>query len=89
MLSNENIEKMPNVIQQRRKELNKLVEKYPQKIPTTKAADFLKMDIECFRRAIEQNRLPFALGCNNDKYGNRYSYVSSITFYLWCISPIL
>lgn len=89
MLKIEDIEKLPSVIKSRIKELNALVEEYPYKIPTIKAAEFLKMDIECFRRAIEQGRLPFALGCNNDTYGNRYSYVSSMTFYLWCLSPVL
>lgn len=87
MLTKEQIEHMPSIMQDRIDELNKLIEEYPCKIPTVKAAKYLKMDVECLRRAIEQGKVPFALGCENDIYGNRYSYVSSITFYLWCISP--
>ena len=37
----------------------KLIETYPLKIPTTKVAKYLGMDIECLRRAIEQNKIPF------------------------------
>ena len=83
-----NREKLPKVIQDRLKELEELIEMYPIKIPTTKVAKYLGMDIECLRRAIEQNKIPFALGCESDKLGNRYTYVSSLTFYLWVTSPM-
>lgn len=83
-----NKDKLPQVIQDRLEELEKLIEMYPLKIPTTKVAKYLGMDIECLRRAIEQNKIPFALGCESDKLGNRYTYVSSLTFYLWVTSPM-
>lgn len=83
------IQKLPINIQNRVHELQKLVDKHPYKIPTTKVAKFLGMDIECLRRGIEQGKIPFALGCNNDSFGNRYSYVSSVTFYLWFLAPII
>ena len=89
MITKEDYQKLPEIIQLRIMELDKLIEQYPYKIPTVKAAEFLKMDVECFRKAVEQGKLPFALGCDNSNYGNRYSYVSSLTFYLWCVSPIL
>lgn len=80
---------LPQAIQNRLRELDELIEMYPLKIPTTKVAKYLGMDIECLRRAIEQNKIPFALGCDSDKLGNRYTYVSSLTFYLWVVSPII
>ena len=80
---------LPPVIQNKIDELETLIQKYPNKIPTTVVAKFLGMDIECLRRGIEQGSIPFALGCNNDKYGNRYTYVSTTTFYLWYIAPLI
>ena len=80
---------MPKTIQDKINELEQLVYEYPNKIPTVKAAKFLGMDIECLRRGIEQGVIPFALGCNNDKFGNRYTYISSPTFYLWYLSPLI
>ncbi len=88
-LNKEYVENLPFTIQERIHQLNKLIEEYPSKIPTVKVAKFLGMDIDCLRRGIEQGKIPFALGCDNDTYGNRYTYVSSLTFYLWCISPSL
>ena len=88
MISQDKTNILPSVITERIKELNHLVDEYPYKIPTDKVAKFLKMDIECLKRSIEQNKAPFALGCDN-QYGNRYSYISSLTFYLWCLAPIL
>lgn len=85
----DSIKKLPANIRGKISELDKLIDKYPKKIPTVQIAKFLGMDIECLRRGIEQGTIPFALGCNNDEYGNRYSYVSSVTFYLWYLSPIL
>lgn len=84
-----NKQHLPQAIQNRLRELEELIEMYPLKIPTTKVAKYLGMDIECLRRAIEQNKIPFALGCDSDKLGNRYTYVSSLTFYLWVVSPMI
>lgn len=83
------IKKLPIEIKTRMDELNVLITEHPKKIPTTKVAKFLGMDIECLRRAIEQGTIPFALGCDNDKFGNRYTYVSATTFYLWFLAPLL
>ena len=86
----EQLNKIPKILQERIGELNNLVEKHPNKIPTTTAAKFLGMDVECLKRAIEQGKVPFAIGCtNNEVYGNRYTYISTLTFYLWCMSPII
>lgn len=86
-MTENSIKEMPPIIQEKMDQLNKLIEQYPNKIPTIKAAKFLGMDIECLRRAIEQGKVPFALGCDNDIYGNRYTYISTLKFYLWCIAP--
>ena len=80
---------LPKNIQERIAELDEIIEMYPKKIPVTTAAKFLGMDVECMRRGIEQGKFPFALGCDNDIYGNRYAYISSVTFYLWFLSPII
>lgn len=88
MIEKDVLKKLPEVIQSRIETLEKLVEQHPYKLPTTKVAKFLGMDIECLRRGIEQGTIPFALGCDNDKFGNRYTYVSTITFYLWFLAPI-
>lgn len=83
------ITKLPTEIKARIKELDTLISEHPKKIPTIKVAKFLGMDIECLRRAIEQGTIPFALGCDNDKFGNRYTYISTTTFYLWFLAPLL
>ena len=89
-LSLENkIECLPKTIKDKINELKLLVQEHPNKIPTVKVAKFLGMDIECLRRGIEQGTIPFALGCNNDKFGNRYTYISAPTFYLWYLSPMI
>lgn len=80
---------LPIIIQKRIQELDELIKQYPKKIPTTKVSKFLGMDIECLRRGIEQGTIPFALGCDNDKLGNRYTYISSVTFYLWFVASII
>ena len=81
--------KLPEEMRNEICELDKLIKKYPKKIPTDEAAKYLGMDKSCLRRVIEQGKAPFALGCDNGEYGNRYSYVSTLTFYLWCLSPVL
>ena len=68
--------KIPDYVRSKINELDELVKEYPQKIPITKVAKFLGVDIECLRRAIEQGRIPFALGCDGDECSNRYTYVS-------------
>lgn len=83
------IERLPDIIKDKISVLEDLIKDHPDKIPVTKAAKFLGMDVECLKRCIEQGKVPFAFGCDNDKYGNRYSYVSSVKFYLWVISPLL
>lgn len=83
------IQKLPTEIKTRLDELEMLIRQYPKKIPTNKVAKFLGMDVECLRRGIEQGTIPFALGCDGDKFSNRYTYVSSTTFYLWYLSPII
>ena len=88
-MTEKQLEQMPQVIKNRIEELDMLIAEHPYKIPTVKAAKYLKMDVECFKRAIEQGKIPFALGCDNDVCGNRYSYVSTLKFYLWCVSPCL
>lgn len=85
----EKISGLPNEIRCKIDELNEIISQHPKKIPTTKVAKFLGIDIECLRRGIEQGSIPFALGCDNDKFGNRYTYVSAITFYLWYLAPII
>ena len=85
----EKVSLVPDNIKEKILELDTLIQQYPKKIPTNKVAKFLGMDIECLRRGIEQGTIPFALGCDGDKFSNRYTYVSATTFYLWYLSPII
>lgn len=84
-----NIFKIPEPIEAKLDELGELVKKYPQKIPSGELAKFLGMDKECLRRAIEQNKVPFAIGCDTGKYGNRYFHIPTATFYFWYVSPLM
>ena len=80
---------IPDTIKDRIGELTELVENFPEKLPADKAAKFLKMDSEVLRRAIEQGKVPVALGCDNGAHGNRYAYISTMTFYLWLMAPAI
>lgn len=88
-MENSRIKQLPELLKTKVSELENLIIEHPNKIPVTKVAKFLDMDVECLKRGIEQNRVPFAFGCNNDKHGNRYSYISTLKFYLWMMSPII
>ena len=80
---------IPQPIADKLKELEQLVEAHPLKIPTQKVAKFLGMDYPCLMRAIDQCKVPFAIGCDNGKYGNRYTYIPTATFYFWYAAPLI
>lgn len=81
--------KIPNPVLTKLEELQTLVDKYPLKIPVNEAAKFLGMDADCLRRAADQGKLPFAIGCNNGKYGNRYTHIPTPTLYFWYVAPLV
>ena len=81
--------KLPEPIKNKLTELNQLVEQYPLKIPVNAAAKFLDMDAQCLRRAIDQCKVPFALGCNNGKYGNRSAHIPTAAFFFWYTAPLI
>lgn len=60
-----------------------LCQLYPLKIPLEKVADFLGMDREGLRSAIDQGRCPFGLCVQKNKYSNRAFDISTIAFFSW------
>lgn len=75
---------IPKPVQDKLNELNALCEKYPVDIPVTVCAEFLGMDKDCLRRAIEIGSCRFGIGGNNGPYGNRFFKIPTFVFYLWC-----
>lgn len=80
---------MPIPVKEKIAELENLVAEYPFKIPVNAAAKFLNMDADCLRRSIDQAKCPFAIGCDNGKYGNRYAHIPTAAFYFWYMAPLV
>lgn len=80
---------LPQPVQEKLDELNQIVEQYPIKIPVEIAAKFLGWDKSCLRRSVDQGKAPFAVGCDNGKYGNRSACIPTATFYFWYTNSIV
>lgn len=74
---------LPRPISEKLETLDKLVEKYPEVIPTETAADFLGIGAEFLKSSIEHGNYEFALFCHKDKRGYRSFKILSTPFYLW------
>jgi hypothetical protein len=70
-------------IQERLRELENIVQKYPTKIPTRVAADFLSMNEEGLKAALMRGNVPFGFGYQKDDGGYRVLVIPTVTFYLW------
>ena len=75
--------KIPASISGYYERLYDLCEEYPLKIPLDKAAEFLAMDKEALRSAIEQGRCQFGLCVQKNQYANRAFTINTFAFYSW------
>jgi hypothetical protein len=75
--------KIPESISNYYERLYDLCEEYPLKIPLDKAAEFLSIDKEGLRSAIEQGRCQFGLCVQKNQYANRAFTINTIAFYSW------
>lgn len=80
---------IPEPIQGKLTELDKIVREYPLKIPTQIVSKFLGIDYNCLIRALEQGKVPFGFGWNNGLYKNRGTYIPTAVFYFWYTGPLL
>lgn len=74
---------IPKPIVEDFKKLNALIEEYPIYIPIAKAADYLGMNPESLRCAIDQGRASFGFSWKSGMQGNRAFKVPTIAFYNW------
>ena len=72
---------VPTTITSKLDELNRLCEKYPQKIPIEECAAFL--GLASLRASVEHGNCPFGLGWLKKNSMNRAFFVPTLTFYLW------
>ena len=70
-------------IKKRLEELEKLVEKYPVKLPLKVVADFLDMNEEGLKAALARNNVPFGFAYQKTDGGYRVMVIPTVTFYLW------
>lgn len=63
--------------------LNALIEENPIYIPIARVADYLGMNPESLRCAIDQGRATFGFSWKSDMRGNRAFKVPTIAFYNW------
>ena len=73
----------PIAITAKLSELERLCEKYPQKIPIDECAAFLGMAGESLRACLEHGSCPFGLGWLKKNAHNRAFFIATLTFYLW------
>lgn len=73
----------PNVITERIVALEKLIEKYPLKIPVSAAADFLDMNTDGLMSALIRGNVPFGFAYQKQDGGNRVAVIPTATFYMW------
>jgi hypothetical protein len=77
------LEQMPEALQVNLKKLYDLVEKNPVYIPLPAVADFLEMDRDGLRRAIESNSVPFGIYWKKADGLNRCFKIPTAQFFLW------
>ena len=71
------------VIVEKLKELDALVEKHPQKIPLSEAANFLDMNEEGLKAALMRGNAPFGFAYQKNDGAYRVMVIPTVTFYLW------
>ena len=74
---------MIKVIIEKLKELDALVEKHPQKIPLSEAANFLDMNEEGLKAALMRGNAPFGFAYQKNDGAYRVMVIPTVTFYLW------
>ena len=74
---------VPTTITSKLDELNRLCEKYPQKIPIEECAAFLGLAPASLRASVEHGNCPVGLGWLKKNSMNRAFFVPTLTFYLW------
>ena len=74
---------IPNPIIEKVDELCELVDEYPLTVPVPIAANFLNMDPESLRCALEQNRCPFGFGWQKNIRGNKGFKIPTPTLFFW------
>ncbi len=75
--------KIPPCVQENLNILINLCNEYPLKIPVTKAAEFLHVNVDGLRSAAEKGQLPFGFAWQKDIQGNRAFCIPTVPFYLW------
>ena len=63
--------------------LDALVERYPNKMPLTVAADFLDMNADGLMASLLRGNAPFGFGYQKTDGGNRVAVIPTATFYFW------
>lgn len=79
----QNFYEVPNAVKENIRELNELVQKYPQFIPVPECASFLGMDRDGLRRAIETQSISFGIAWKKSSASNRSFKIPTAQFYLW------
>lgn len=74
---------IPRPILQKVELLCELVDEHPEYIPVPVAANFLKMNPESLRCALEQNRCSFGFGWQKDVRGNKGFKIPTPTMFFW------
>ena len=74
---------LPKPITDKLTALDALVERYPNKLPLTVAADFLEMNVDGLMAALLRGNAPFGFGYQKTDGGNRVAVIPSATFYFW------
>lgn len=77
---------LPQAIQERIEELEKIVAEYPHKIPLSVAADYLDMNTDGLMTALIRGNTPFGMAYQKQDGGNRVSVIPTLTFYLWAMN---
>ena len=72
-----------NPIVNKLNELEKLIEKHPNKIPLADAAKFLDMNEEGLKAALMRGNAPFGFAYQKNDGAYRVAVIPTVTFYLW------
>ena len=70
-------------IQEKLKELDVLVHRYPVKLPLRAVADFLSVNEEGLKAALMRGNAPFGFAYQKEDGAYRVMVIPTVTFYLW------